>query len=177
MIRTGLTIFSGVMLCLMLADHPKAEPLVLHDNGRAISIEPYLEKMKADIAPPQQDLGPPRLPAAGFGLPVSTPSMTPGKVHPRSLSMLRGKMAGGRPLFLIGADRWSLSWLQQHRARLLDLKAVGMVVSVTSASDLEILRQAAGSLPLMPASGEVMAQKLGLKHYPVLIAPPGVIDQ
>ena len=52
-----------------------------------------------------------------------------------------------------------------------------MVVAVETAQDLAILRQAAGSLHLMPASAEAMAQHLGLRHYPVLIAPPGVIAQ
>lgn len=175
--RAGQMIALGVMLCLVFVGHLKAEPMVLHDNGQATSIEPYLEKMKADRAPPKQDMGPPRLPAGKFGLPVETPSMTPGKVLPRSLPMLKGKMAGARPLFLIGADRWSLSWLQQHRERLSALQAVGMVVSVASANDLEILQNAAGTLPLMPASGEALARNFGLEHYPVLIAAPGVIDQ
>jgi len=108
---------------------------------------------------------------------VTTPSMTPGKVNPRTLPALQGKMAGAQPLFLVGADRWSLQWLQQNQARLLELQAVGMVINVQSERDLNLLRQAAGGLQLMPASGEAMSAGLGLKHYPVLIAPPGIIDQ
>lgn len=177
MTRAGLKIALPLMLCLMVMSGLEAEPLVLHDSGRAIPIEPYLAPFKPKAQPAGQLPPAPALTADGYGLPVSTPSMTPGKVHPRSLPALKGKMAGANPLFLIGADRWSLDWLQQNQTQLSELHAVGMVVSVASAQELNILRQAAGPLQLIPASGEAIARELGLKHYPVLIAPPGVIDQ
>ena len=155
----------------------RANPLVLHDSGHAIAIEPFLEPLRPKPQPEPQLPPTPSLSFGNYGLPVETPGMTPGKVASRSLPALQGKMAGARPLFLIGADQWSLQWLQQNRARLAELQAVGMVVSVNTESDLKILRQAAGALPLMPASGEALARRLGLRHYPVLIAPPGVIAQ
>jgi len=166
-----------LVLFLAKAGGLEAEPRILHDSGQAISIEPYMAPMKPKLQPPGQLPPPPALTVDSYGLPVKTPSMTPGKVHARSLPALQGKMAGARPLFLVGADQWSLQWIQQNQARLLELQAVGMVVDVDTESDLKILRQAAGGLQLMPASGEAVAKGLGLKHYPVLIAPPGVIDQ
>lgn len=173
---TGL---SMLLLVATLAWPPdaKGEPLVLHDSGQTIAIDPFLEPLRPKLKPGPQLLPTPSLSLGSYGLPVETPSMRPGKVPSRSLTMLQGKMAGARPLFLIGADQWSLQWLQQNRKRLAELQAVGMVVSVRTESDLMILRQAAGALSLMPASGEALARRLGLRHYPVLIAPPGVIAQ
>ena len=169
---------AGLLLAVaLLSPHAEAEPLVLHDSGQTIPIDPFMEPLRPK--PQQQPVPAPaaRLTAGNYGLPVQTPSMTPGQVASRSLPALQGKMVGARPLFLIGADQWSLQWLQQNQAQLSELQAVGMVVEVERDSDLQILRQAAGSLPLMPASAEALARELGLQHYPVLIAPPGVIAQ
>jgi integrating conjugative element protein (TIGR03765 family) len=163
--------------CLASAGGLEAEPQVLHDTGQAISIEPFWAPIKPEPGPAGDLPPPPALTAGGYGLPVTTPSMTPGEVQARSVPALQGKMAGARPLFLIGADRWSMQWLQQNQARLAELHAVGMVVDVDAESDLNILRQTAGQIQLIPASGEAIANELGLQHYPVLIAPPGVIDQ
>ena len=164
-------------LFLALSAQAMAEPLVLYDSGQTIDITPFMKPLRPKPQAGRQLPPAPSFAASGYGLPVETPSMTPGRVPSRSLPMLQGKMAGARPLFLIGADQWSLQWLQQNQPRLVELQAVGMVVSVETERDLNVLRQAAGSLPLMPASGEVVALHLGLQHYPVLIAPPGIIAQ
>ena len=177
MIRTWFTILLPPVLLLLAATGIRAEPRVLYDSGRTLSIEPFMAPLKPKSQPPAELPPAPALTADSYGLPVKTPSMTPGKVHSRTLPALQGKMAGARPLFLIGADRWSLQWLQQNQTRLAELQAVGMVIAVDTESDLSILRQAAGQLQLMPASGEAIARHLGLAHYPVLIAPPGVIAQ
>ncbi len=166
-----------LFFCLVVVDGLKAEPRVLHDTGRTIPIDPYMAPFKPKPQAAGQRPPAPALSLESYGLPIKTPSMAPGRVHPRTLPALQGKMAGAQPLFLLGADRWSLEWLQQNQARLTELHAVGMVVSVASAYELSILRQAAGPLQLMPASGEAIARELGLTHYPVLISPPGVIDQ
>ncbi|MGI9500968.1 MAG: integrating conjugative element protein [Geminicoccaceae bacterium] len=173
--RLVLSMLIGCTLCSPIG--LEAEPLVLHDTGRTIAIDTYLAPITPKGPSSAKAPPPPSLRAAGYGLPIDTPSMTPGRVNQRPLPALRGKMAGANPLFLIGADRWSLQWLQRNRQRLADIHAIGMVISVTAKGDLDILREAAGDLQLMPASGEAIAQQLGLKHYPVLIAPPGIVYQ
>lgn len=154
-----------------------AEPKVLFDSGKAGSMAPYLEP----LAPKKQAAAPlpprPSINAMSYGLPVQTPSMTPGRVQARPIQALRGKMGAAQPMFLIGADRWSLQWLQRNQARLTELQAVGMIISAQHAQEVSILRRAAGGLQLIVASGEEIARTLGLRHYPVLIAPPGLIAQ
>jgi integrating conjugative element protein (TIGR03765 family) len=166
----------ALLLSIGLAE-ASAEPQVLFDSGKAEPIAPYLEP----LAPKKQASAPlpTRLPfdVRSFGLPVRTPSMTPGRVRARPIQALRGKMGAAQPLFLIGADRWSLQWLQTNRARLNELRAVGMIVSAAHAEDVRILRRAAGNLQLVVASGEEIARSLGLRHYPLLIAPPGMVAQ
>lgn len=166
----------AIFLSIGLTD-VSAEPKVLFDSGNAEPIASYL----APLAPKKQASAPlpprPPLNVQSYGLPVRTPSMTPGRVQSRPIPALHGKMGAAQPLFLIGADRWSLQWLQRNQGRLMELQAVGMIVSARHPQEVGILRRAAGSLQMIVASGEEIARTLGLRHYPVLIAPPGLIAQ
>lgn len=78
-------------------------------------------------------------------------------------------MPGLRPVFLIGDDSLSRSWLKLRRARLKRLNALGLVVKLTSSQQLEALRQLGQGLQMIPASGNDLAVLLNLRHYPVLI--------
>ncbi|MNE90682.1 hypothetical protein D3C80_1882240 [compost metagenome] len=51
---------------------------------------------------------------------------------------------------------------------------MGLVVNVESAAALAALRKLAPGLNLSPASGDDLAQRLGLRHYPVLIMSTGI---
>ncbi len=177
MIRMAFLITMVVSSVSIGAADSLAEPAILHDSGQAVPIKPYLEilapkKTELGTAPPE-----PSLSVAGFGLPVRSPSLTPGLVARRSVPALEGKMGGARPLFIVGADQWSLQWLEQNRDHLEAMNAAGMVVAVENEQELAMLRLAATGLDPIAASGEVLAQELGLEHYPVLIAPPGIIAQ
>ncbi|MHC8334098.1 integrating conjugative element protein [Pseudomonas sp. LB3P25] len=97
-------------------------------------------------------------------LPVRSTLLTPGAVERRILS------ATGLPaFFLIGDDARSRTWLKQRLAALIKLNAVGLVVNVESKVALDNLRQVATGLTLTPVSADDLAQRLNLKHYPVLI--------
>ncbi len=154
-----------------------AEPEVLLDTGQTISIDPYLELITPRKATPEPAPSMPPLSLPSYGLPIETPSMTPGKVDRRALPTLQGKMAGVSPLFLVGADRWSVQWLQQNREHLLRLSAVGIIVAAKKEQELAILRQAAQGLRLYAMSAEAIASEHGIRHYPALIAPPGIVVQ
>ncbi|EAS1759891.1 integrating conjugative element protein [Salmonella enterica] len=101
--------------------------------------------------------------------PVVSASLQPGVVAARTLSL-----PGLSPLFLIGDDPVSEHWLSEHKKMLVSLNATGLVVSVSSASRLDVLRQQAGTLTLLPASGDDLAKRLALTHYPVLITATGL---
>ncbi|WP_225422596.1 integrating conjugative element protein [Pseudomonas huaxiensis] len=101
----------------------------------------------------------------GAMLPVHSALLTPGPVKARA-----SHMPGLPAFFLVGDDVRSRSWLKQRLPTLQRLNAVGIVVQVSSTKALKDLRALAPGLTLSPASADDLAQRLGLKHYPVLIS-------
>ena len=97
-------------------------------------------------------------------LPVSSPSLSPGEVQPRAL-----QLPALTRLFLVGDDPRSLAWLEQHAEQLRQLGAAGLAVQVADMMALQRIRDAGPGLTILPVSGEGLAQRLGLRHYPVLI--------
>ncbi|MCU7247284.1 integrating conjugative element protein [Pseudomonas koreensis] len=97
-------------------------------------------------------------------LPVRSLALSPGPVQRRKL-----EAAGLPSFFLIGDDPLSRFWLKQRATWLAKRNVVGLVVNVQSKIALEGLRQIAPGLTLAPVSADDLAQRLSLKHYPVLI--------
>ncbi len=103
-------------------------------------------------------------------LPVRSARLTPGRVEARSLELPAGMSA----FFIVGADALSRRWLAQRGPRLRALHAVGLVVNVKTAAQLQALRRAGDGLVLRPVAGDDIAERLDLAHYPVLITSQGV---
>ena len=78
------------------------------------------------------------------------------------------------PLFLAGQDSDSLEWLSRHAQALQDLGASGLAVEVADAQSLRRIQAAAPGLSIWPISGDDIAERLELGHYPVLITPTGL---
>jgi integrating conjugative element protein (TIGR03765 family) len=57
---------------------------------------------------------------------------------------------------------------------LRELGAAGLVVNVDSSAELDELRRLAPGLTLSPVSADDLAQRLGVRHYPVLITATGI---
>lgn len=162
------------LLVSLLSASVGAAPNVIYDNGQTKSLQPFFESLRGEAPQPDTRQAPSGI--AGLTvedlLPIKTPEMTPGPVQARALELPAGYQAspiGARPLFLIGADSLSRHWLLQHRARLGELGAVGMLVQAETAEDLEAVARIAGGLQIMPASATEIARIYALKHYPVLI--------
>ena len=102
-------------------------------------------------------------------LPIRSPGLTLGTVQARSLDI-----TFSRPLFLIGSDRRSHRWLQQHRSRLLEIGAVGMLVQAETINDLKAIADLANGLIILPASATDIAKAVGVAHYPVLLSSSGI---
>ncbi|WP_249978019.1 integrating conjugative element protein [Vreelandella olivaria] len=100
-------------------------------------------------------------------LPVESEALTPGTVETRALEL----PPGTTPFFLVGDDDLSISWLEQRGDSLRSIYAVGLVVNVQDAQGMQRLRDAAPGLELRPVSGDDLAGRIGLVHYPVLITP------
>lgn len=125
-----------------------------HDGPRSPLVSP---------APPKRRYG-----EADF-LPVRSRHLTPGTVLPRSIHA-----PGLMPIFLIGDDARSRTWLKTNTERLLALHATGLVVQVEAEDALLSLRRLAPGLTLEPTSGDDLAERLAIKHYPLLITATGI---
>lgn len=160
-----------VLLCPLIV---WAAPVVIYDRGQTKSLEPFFESLRGEAPPPDTRQSPSG--KAGLTvedlLPIKTPEMSPGPVPTRVLdlpSKAQTNAVGARPLFLIGADPLSRRWLVQHRARLKELGAVGMLVQADTREDLQAIANIAQGHHITPASGTEIARLYALKHYPVLI--------
>lgn len=148
--------------------------IVVEDRGGASAL-PYYEALnlqpRVELGAPQIEL--PRPPTEAVNetsmLPVRSMRLSPGEVARRVI-----EAPGLRPFFLVGDDQRSHAWLQQRAPRLRELGAVGLVVNVSSAESLAALRALAPELPLSPVVGDDLAERLGLRHYPVLITATGL---
>lgn len=169
-----LTFLCMSVLCTQAADQ---RLIVAEDRGGASAL-PYYETLnlqprdpdRASPLPRAEQLQPPtkRYREADM-LPVRSTLLTPGTMEPRVI-----EAPGLQPLFFIGDDERSRTWLQQHAKRLRELDAVGLVVNVESQSALDALRLLGPELVLSPVSADDLARRLGIRHYPVLITATGI---
>jgi len=164
--------------CLSLAWLPviaQADALIIVADRGGVSALPYYEALnlqpRTGIASPRIEI--PRSPAKPFNeadmLPVRSMRLSPGEVARRVI-----EAPGLPPLFLVGDDERSRAWLRQRAPYLRGLAAVGLVVNVASAEALAVMRALVPGLPLAPAAGDDLAERLGLGHYPVLITATGI---
>ena len=162
-----------ITACVLVPAIAQAELTVIYDSGNTQPIAPFLEIFKTDEGSPQQSPAPskPSLGAADpkTWLPIRSPGLTPGTVQARSHDR-----PFARPFFLIGSDARSRQWLQNHRDRLKEIGAVGMLVQAATLEDLHTMATLANGLTILPASASDIAKALGLSHYPVLITAHGI---
>ena len=156
-----------LILCLSCLSIAQADSplIVIYDSGNTSPIAPYLPK-RSESQPKQT-----KLPTASnaFQLPIDTPSMSPGvvKATAKPLKHLQ------QPLFLVGTDTRSKTWLEAKHDQLVTLNAVGLLVQANTLEDIQAMQALAKGLRLIPASAESFAKPLALKHYPVLISRDG----
>lgn len=149
-----------------------AEDLIVVGDDGGVSALPYYRSLNLLPDTPAA-VTPPATPHAPYRkadlLPVHSARLTPGHVTPRTL-----RAPGLSPFFLIGDDAPSRAWLHARGDTLRTLGAVGLVVNVGSAEALTVLRRDAPGLTLVPASGDDIATRLSISHYPVLVTATGI---
>ncbi len=171
---TGRPRGAALLLALACPAAARATPLVIYDSGKTQPLAPYYESLRGEATVPetrQEPSGKPGLTVEDL-LPIETPETTPGPVPSRALTLpgaLAKPAVGARPLFLIGSDSLSRRWLAQHRERLEEIGAVGLLVAAETIADLEAIARIGEGLPIMPASGSEIARLYALEHYPLLI--------
>ena len=167
-------------LFVLLASLPLAsragDPLIVVDDHGGTSALPYYEPLNLQprANPPATPLIPtPRIPSTPADeaamLPVRSAKLTPGTVARRVIDA-----PGLRPFVLIGEDKASQSWLLRHATALRERGAVGLVVNVETMKGLVRLRALVPGVPLAPVAGDDLAERLGLRHYPVLVTATGI---
>ncbi|HBO0859759.1 integrating conjugative element protein [Pseudomonas aeruginosa] len=154
----------------------QSAPLVVVDDRGGTSALPYYRRLNLQPRSPGAAHPPFAIPAVQVNpasdldmLPVRSPKLAPGVVARRVI-----EAPGLQPFFLIGDDGTSRSWLSRNAASLHEHGAVGLVVNVETATGLAELRALAPGLPLAPMAADDLADRLGVRHYPVLITSTGI---
>ncbi len=160
-------------VCLLVPVVALADLTVIYDSGNTRPIAPFLEPFESANEIPRQSPLPiePKLGAADpkTWLPIRSPGLKPGPVQARSHDR-----PFARPFFLIGSDTRSRQWLRDHRGRLKEIGAVGMLVQAETLDDLRTTAELADGLSILPASASDIAKALGITHYPILISAHGI---
>lgn len=165
----------ALLAALPLVAHA-AEPLIVVEDRGGASALPYYEALNLQprgngtVRPPIPTPKVPATPADEAAmLPVRSAKLTPGPVARRVI-----EAPGLRPFVVIGDDETSQAWLRRHAAALHERGAVGLVVNVETAQALSRLRALAPGVPMAPVTGDDLAARLGLRHYPALITATGI---
>ncbi|MEX5685345.1 integrating conjugative element protein [Pseudomonas silesiensis] len=167
----------GLLSIACASAQTTSTPLIVVEDRGGVSALPYYKPLNpqavaADVSPASS---PPLIAGAAVGsseaamVPVQSTLLSPGAVQPRPIHA-----PGLTPVFLIGDDERSRIWLRQKHMTLRQVRAVGLVVNVVSLDGLQALRRLAPELTLSPVSGNDLAQRLGITHYPVLITATGI---
>lgn len=175
--RAGLLAVIGMLGALVPATqaHQRgaAEPLleVLQIGHLATPIAPYLTPLVSND-------------------PQATGSVMPHLQFPLRSALRRGVLSAERhvlqamwmvhPIFLVGADAASLSWLRHNTQALQAMQAVGVVVQAETAQEFRRIQRTAPALAYAPGSGDWLdgtLQRAGAAVYPVLIDTHGTVRQ
>ena len=146
------------LLLLAMSTAVLAQPIIIHDAGRTVSADKYLNELRSEPTPKAK-------PSITKLATPSTPEMSLGRVSKRNVSLPYLPS----PMFLIGADNTSLKWLSRHKPALIKAGAVGLIVNAKSPQELQKAMRVAKGLQVSPASGSDLAKQFKLQHYPVLI--------
>lgn len=153
--------------------NPNSHKLVVVEDKGGVSALPYFEEMgliaqKTVRTAPGKQFVVQSVTIAAM-LPVRSEFLTPGSVTARAI-----QAPGLRPMFIVGDDDLSRQWLTYRRDALIQLNAVGLVVNVDHEQRLQALQAIVPELMLSPVSGDDIAQRLNLQHYPVLITSTAI---
>ncbi len=166
----------SVYLCALvmvtgLSAFSRAEVTVIGRLGPTQEIRKFYIKAPPDRRKPVTTPKNVQVMVAGR-LPLMPSLLSPGAVKARRLSLPQAKT----PLFLLGSDKRSIAWLRQNKTQLMELGAKGYLVQAKTLGDVKKVSTVGKGLRISLASGDPFAERLGIKHYPVLISK-GAIEQ
>lgn len=151
---------TATVILVMISLSVSAAPKVIYDSGKTESIARYTDIIKIynpKKKPPLKVFNP---------LPISTPSLTQGTVVKRRIN----QPYLSNPIFLFGADKYSMNWLRKNKELLKRIEAIGILVNVKDEQELKAVSVIAKGLKIIPAPAVDLAKQLNLSHYPLLIS-------
>ena len=102
-------------------------------------------------------------------LPIETTKMQPGYFDKIDINI-----HNLQPFVVVGYDDISIKWLIENKIKLENISnIVGIVVNVDSLTDLNYLRSLV-DFQLYPMSGDDIADRLYLNHYPALFTSQSI---
>jgi integrating conjugative element protein (TIGR03765 family) len=145
-------------------------PHVVYDSGRSVPLAPYVAQLVGDADDPSG------IDDRLFPLLTSLQSSVLSKdglqvFDPTWLT---------QPMFVLAADDISMRWLAYNHAKLVQLKAVGIVVKSQNAASFRALQKMALPLQLAPETSPWIASHLiqaGAGVYPLLVQTNGKVFQ
>lgn len=103
-----------------------------------------------------------------IGVPAKSKA-TVGKISRKRLDTNLLNMA----LFVIGADKVSIQWLEQHQEQLKSIQATGLIANVNDFETIVALQEKF-KLPLLPVNVDPLLDYIHEQHYPLIIAEGAV---
>lgn len=103
-----------------------------------------------------------------IGVPAKSKA-TAGKVNRKKLDSNLLNIA----VFVIGADKESIKWLEQHQEQLKSLQATGFITNVDDFESIVALQEKF-KLPLLPVNVDPLLSYIHEQHYPLIIAEGAV---
>ncbi|HHF7365138.1 TPA: integrating conjugative element protein [Legionella bozemanae] len=103
-----------------------------------------------------------------IGVPAKSKA-TPGKISRKRLDTKLLNMS----LFVVGADKASIQWLEQHQKQLISLQATGLITNVNDFETIVALQEKF-KLPLLPVNVDPLLDYIHEQHYPLIIAEGAV---
>lgn len=103
--------------------------------------------------------------------PITTTLIQPlrlvSKYQPADISYLKS------PIFIIGADQYSVDWLRVNKNELIRLGSIGVVAAADSLATFHQLQQLSAPLEILPTGADAIAEQFKVPGYPVLLTENG----
>lgn len=113
---------------------------------------------------------------ASMRLNLSSPIGVPAKSKATSGKVNRKKLDSNLlniAVFVIGADKESIKWLEQHQEQLKSMQATGFITNVDDFESIVALQEKF-KLPLLPVNVDPLLSYIHEQHYPLIIAEGAV---
>jgi len=173
--QVGILILTILCGATRLPAQEGGRPLIVVKDFGGVSALPYYRSLNIQASPTTQaaQSRPPmtaqRHDNGTLTLPIRSTLLTPGDVTRRVITV-----PGLSPMFLIGDDTRSREWLRQRAETLRSIRATGFVVHVDTDDELAALRALVPGVTIVPTSGDDLARRMQITHYPVLITATGI---